>query len=129
MHWFVLHNMRHGCLRYLRGKSCTGQRGCRIHSALSSGRVEAFQGRNCRSRIKTEPHQSSAENGVSSQVDAIVSSVNRMGVFADVGPLPVFVSSHVRSDPRAREFPAELYIVDSQRHQMGPKRHPSPIHR
>lgn len=30
------------------------------------------------------------------QVDAIVSSVNRMGVFADVGPLPVFVSNHVR---------------------------------
>ena len=29
------------------------------------------------------------------QVDAIVSSVNRMGVFADVGPLPVFVSYHV----------------------------------
>lgn len=29
------------------------------------------------------------------QVDAIVSSVNRMGVFADVGPLPVFVSNHV----------------------------------
>jgi len=79
--------------------------------------------------FKGETHQSSAENGVSSQVDAIVSSVNRMGVFADVGPLPVFVSSHVRSDPRAREFPAELYIVDSQRHQMGPKRHPSPIHR
>ena len=31
------------------------------------------------------------------QVDAIVSSVNRMGVFADVGPLPVFVSNHVCS--------------------------------
>ena len=30
------------------------------------------------------------------KVDAIVSSVNRMGVFADVGPLPVFVSNHVR---------------------------------
>lgn len=29
------------------------------------------------------------------QVDAIVSSVNRMGVFADVGPLPVFISNHV----------------------------------
>ncbi len=29
------------------------------------------------------------------QVDAIVSSVNRMGVFADVGPLPVFVSNQV----------------------------------
>ena len=25
-----------------------------------------------------------------------MSSVNRMGVFADVGPLPVFVSNHVR---------------------------------
>ena len=31
------------------------------------------------------------------QVDAIVSSVNRMGVFADVGPLPVFVSNQVCS--------------------------------
>ncbi|KAL8871655.1 MAG: hypothetical protein Q9174_002561 [Haloplaca sp. 1 TL-2023] len=28
-------------------------------------------------------------------VDAIVTSVNRMGVFADVGPLPVFVSNHL----------------------------------
>ncbi|KAL8750985.1 MAG: hypothetical protein Q9199_006728, partial [Rusavskia elegans] len=39
-------------------------------------------------------------------VDAVVSSVNRMGVFADVGPLPVFVSSHlipseIRWDPNA----------------------------
>ncbi|KAL8810574.1 MAG: hypothetical protein Q9223_003890 [Gallowayella weberi] len=39
-------------------------------------------------------------------VDAIVSSVNRMGVFADVGPLPVFVSSHlipteIKWDPNA----------------------------
>lgn len=32
---------------------------------------------------------------VTIQVDAIVSSVNRMGVFADVGPLPVFISNHV----------------------------------
>ena len=31
------------------------------------------------------------------KVDAIVSSVNRMGVFADVGPLPVFVSNQVGS--------------------------------
>ena len=30
------------------------------------------------------------------QVDAIVSSVNREGIFADVGPLPTFVSKHVR---------------------------------
>ncbi|KAI9740593.1 MAG: DNA-directed RNA polymerase II subunit [Cirrosporium novae-zelandiae] len=28
-------------------------------------------------------------------VDAIVTSVNRMGIFADVGPLPIFVSSHL----------------------------------
>jgi len=28
-------------------------------------------------------------------VDAIVNSVNKMGFFADVGPLPVFVSNHV----------------------------------
>ncbi|MCJ1337600.1 DNA-directed RNA polymerase II subunit [Bachmanniomyces sp. S44760] len=39
-------------------------------------------------------------------VDAIVSSVNRMGVFADVGPLPVFVSNHlippdIKWDPNA----------------------------
>ncbi|KAL8881066.1 MAG: hypothetical protein Q9198_001654 [Flavoplaca austrocitrina] len=39
-------------------------------------------------------------------VDAVVSSVNRMGVFADVGPLPVFVSSHlipseIKWDPNA----------------------------
>ena len=35
------------------------------------------------------------------QVDAIVSSVNREGIFADVGPLPTFVSKHVRLDDRA----------------------------
>jgi DNA-directed RNA polymerase subunit E'/Rpb7 len=29
------------------------------------------------------------------QVDAIVKSVNHMGFFADAGPLPIFVSSHV----------------------------------
>ncbi|KAL8718228.1 MAG: hypothetical protein Q9225_004617, partial [Loekoesia sp. 1 TL-2023] len=39
-------------------------------------------------------------------VDAIVTSVNRMGVFADVGPLPVFVSNHlippdIKWDPNA----------------------------
>ncbi|KAL8663752.1 MAG: hypothetical protein Q9202_003566 [Teloschistes flavicans] len=39
-------------------------------------------------------------------VDAIVSSVNPMGVFADVGPLPVFVSNHlipseIKWDPNA----------------------------
>ncbi|KAG8530805.1 uncharacterized protein KY384_004162 [Bacidia gigantensis] len=39
-------------------------------------------------------------------VDAIVSSVNRMGIFADVGPLPVFVSDHlipaeIKWDPNA----------------------------
>ncbi|MCJ1295400.1 hypothetical protein MMC34_006962 [Xylographa carneopallida] len=39
-------------------------------------------------------------------VDAVVTSVNRMGVFADVGPLPVFVSSHlipsdIKWDPNA----------------------------
>lgn len=30
------------------------------------------------------------------QLDALVTSVNRQGFFADVGPLPVFVSNHVR---------------------------------
>ncbi|KAI4117345.1 MAG: hypothetical protein LQ338_007566, partial [Usnochroma carphineum] len=39
-------------------------------------------------------------------VDAIVTSVNQMGVFADVGPLPVFVSNHlipsdIKWDPNA----------------------------
>lgn len=29
------------------------------------------------------------------QVDAIVTSVNQVGFFADAGPLPLFVSSHV----------------------------------
>lgn len=32
---------------------------------------------------------------LSRQVDGIVSSVNKMGFFAEVGPLTVFVSSHV----------------------------------
>ena len=31
------------------------------------------------------------------QVDAIVTSVNKMGFFASVGPLPLFVSSNVCS--------------------------------
>lgn len=30
-------------------------------------------------------------------VDAIVSVVNKMGFFADAGPLSVFVSTHVRT--------------------------------
>jgi DNA-directed RNA polymerase II subunit RPB7 len=29
------------------------------------------------------------------QVDAIVTSVNQVGFFADAGPLPLFVSAHV----------------------------------
>lgn len=29
------------------------------------------------------------------QVDAIATSINAHGVFAEVGPLPVFVSNHV----------------------------------
>ena len=31
------------------------------------------------------------------QVDAIVTSVNQVGFFADAGPLPLFVSAHVRT--------------------------------
>lgn len=31
-----------------------------------------------------------------SKVDAIVTSVKNQGIFADVGPLSVFVSKHVR---------------------------------
>lgn len=38
------------------------------------------------------------------QVDAIVSSVNQMGVFADVGPLPVFVSNHVSPEIKQGYF-------------------------
>jgi len=38
------------------------------------------------------------------QVDAIVSSVNRMGVFADVGLLPVFVSNHVQTPTAPLHF-------------------------
>lgn len=34
---------------------------------------------------------------MSLQVDAIVTSVNQVGFFADAGPLPLFVSAHVSS--------------------------------
>ena len=34
---------------------------------------------------------------MSAQVDAIVTSVNQVGFFADAGPLPLFVSAHVSS--------------------------------
>ena len=44
------------------------------------------------------------------QVDAIVSSVNQMGVFADVGPLPVFVSNHVSPKSSKATF--------SERHEL-----------
>lgn len=32
------------------------------------------------------------------QVDAIVTSVNQVGFFADAGPLPLFVSAHVSTN-------------------------------
>ena len=36
------------------------------------------------------------------QVDAIVTSVNQVGFFADAGPLPLFVSSHVSANMQRR---------------------------
>jgi DNA-directed RNA polymerase II subunit RPB7 len=66
--------------------------------------MEAIQGRD---RMKNCSVVSDCRvANLSVKVDAIVSSVNRMGVFADVGPLPVFVSNHlipseIKWDPNA----------------------------
>ena len=54
-----------------------------------------FKGETVRTRTPPESHRRMVRLNAK-QVDAIVSSVNRMGVFADVGPLPVFVSNHVQ---------------------------------
>ena len=58
--------------------------------------MEAVQRRDGESRLQWRSIIERPSTDFSyAQVDAIVSSVNRMGVFADVGPLPVFVSNHV----------------------------------
>ncbi len=58
--------------------------------------METIQRRDCKvpHLIRSPSQNEQTERYL--QVDAIVSSVNRMGVFADVGPLPVFVSNHVQ---------------------------------
>lgn len=43
-------------------------------------------------------------------VDAIVSIVNKMGFFADAGPLSVFVSTHVSPPSHRVSFPSELTL-------------------
>jgi len=44
------------------------------------------------------------------QVDGIVANVNKMGFFADVGPLSVFVSSHVSFTHAGRKRPCPVQV-------------------
>lgn len=91
MHRSLLHNHYNGHGRYLRGAYSARERLGRVHGALPCCGLETFQGRD----------RETAEESLLfylahfAQVDAIVTSVNAVGFFADAGPLPLFVSSHV----------------------------------
>lgn len=69
------------------------------------------------------------------QVDAIVTSVNAHGVFAEVGPLSVFVSNHVcfvfyvPPSIFVQRANVHLPLAYTCRDQMGSKCDASPIHR
>jgi len=69
--------------------------------------METFQGRNGSLYMRPMGFGCAKAGSSYAQVDAIVSSVNRMGVFADVGPLPVFVSNQVC-----------VYYVQSRRNEV-----------
>lgn len=58
------------------------------------------------------------------QVDGVVGAVNKMGFFAEVGPLNVFVSSHVSILALGRLVPSHP-LAHSSRHQIRPY-HKSP---
>ena len=58
--------------------------------------MEAVQRRNCK-RIEGTTSLCYANIDMLLKLDATVTSLNRMGFFAEVGPLSVFVSNNVRS--------------------------------
>ncbi len=47
-------------------------------------------------------------------VDAVVSTVNKMGIFADVGPLQVFISSQLIPSDIKFDATSGVYLSDDQ---------------